>query len=300
MILKDKTEWRTVTLIATCYIGWLALLLGLSQVSPVAAAILIIPFITLHSSLQHECLHGHPFRIPWLNDAVVLPPIGLFIPYFRFKAVHLEHHLNARICDPYDDPESWYLAQDFWQRLPRWLKLVFEVNNTLAGRLILGPVIGLIRLVISDCRDIAGGDRAVLWAWVLHLALLAPILAIVVQWSALPVWVYVLCSYAGMSLLMVRTYLEHQAEESLRGRSVIIEDSGPFSLLFLNNNLHAVHHAYPAVAWHQLPSLYRRNRQRFLDMNKGYFFNSYAEIFRRFAFRRKEQVVHPFMDGGRS
>ncbi len=279
MIHKDKTEWRTVTLIAT--------------------ALLVIPVITLHSSLQHECLHRHPFRFSQLNDAIVLAPIGLFIPYLRFKAVHLEHHLNARICDPYDDPESWYVAQEFWARLPRWLKLVFEANNTLLGRLLLGPSIALVRLVISDVQAKAGGDRSILRAWVLHLFVLVPVLTVVIAWSAIPLPIYLLCSYAGLSLLMVRTYLEHQAEESLRGRSVIIEDRGPFSLLFLNNNLHAVHHAYPAVAWHQLPSLYQRNRQRFLDMNKGYFFKNYAEIFRRFAFHRKEPVVHPFTRGNR-
>ncbi|MEM6462905.1 MAG: fatty acid desaturase [Pseudomonadota bacterium] len=247
--------------------------------------------------MQHECVHGHPFCNSRLNDAIVLPPLGLFIPYLRFKAVHLEHHMNARICDPYDDPESWYVAQDFWERLPRSVKLVFEANNTLIGRLLLGPAISLIRLAISDGQAIRAGDRSVLQAWLLHIVLLVPVLVVVFLWSGLLLPVYFASAYAGMSLLMVRTYLEHQAEESVRGRSVIIEDRGPFSFLFLNNNLHAVHHAYPAVAWHQLPSLYRRNRERFLAMNKGYFFRSYGEIFRLFAFRRKEPVVHPLSGG---
>ena len=297
MILKDKTEWRTAALIAACYFSWAVFVFGLSAYLPILAALLTIPIITLHSSLQHECLHGHPFRHAWLNDAIVLPPIGLFIPYLRFKDVHLEHHQNAQICDPYDDPESWYLEQDFWKRLPPWLKLVFEANNTLFGRMLLGPTIALIRLVISDGRAIIGGDRRVMLAWALHAMLVPPVILAIVLWSALPLPVYLLCAYAGLSLLMVRTYLEHQAEETLRGRSVIIEDRGPFSLLFLNNNLHAVHHAYPAVAWHQLPSLYRRNRTRFLAMNKGYFFKSYGEIFRRFAFHRKEPVVYPLDTG---
>ncbi|WP_419913400.1 fatty acid desaturase [Hoeflea sp.] len=299
MILKDNTEWRTAALIAFCYFSWAFLVFGLSAYIPIVAALLVIPVITLHSSLQHECLHGHPFRFAWMNDAIVLPPIGLFIPFLRFKDVHLEHHQNARICDPYDDPESWYVEQDFWVRLPRWLKLVFEANNTLFGRMLLGPAIALIRLVISDSRAIMQGDRRVMLAWALHAVLLPPVIFAIVRWSPLPFAVYFLSAYVGLSLLMVRTYLEHQAEETLRGRSVIIEDRGPFSLLFLNNNLHAVHHAYPAVAWHQLPSLYRRHRARFLAMNKGYFFKSYGEIFRRFAFHRKEPVVYPLETGQR-
>ena len=232
MILKDKSEWRTVALIATCYALWLILVIGLSHVSIILSALLLIPVITLHSSLQHECLHGHPFRMGWLNDAIVLPPVGLYIPYLRFKAAHLEHHMNAAICDPYDDPETWYLAQEFWGRLPRWVKILFEANNTLAGRLLLGPLIGLARLVICDFRDIVDGNRSVLGAWLLHAALIVPVLLVISLWSALPLPVYLAACYAGMSLLMVRTYLEHQAEESVRARSVIIEDRGPFSLLF--------------------------------------------------------------------
>ena len=293
MILKDKTEWRTAALIIFCYLLWIALLIGLSAYSAIAAAILLIPVITLHSSLQHECLHGHPTRFQWLNDAIMVLPVGLYIPYMRFKDLHLEHHLNARICDPYDDPESWYVSQSFWQRLPAPVKAVFQINNTLAGRMLLGPAISLIRLAISDTQAVVSGDRRVMAAWTVHLVLVVPVIAAVMIWSPLSLWSYAACAYGGLSLLMVRTYLEHQAEESLRGRSVIIEDRGPFSVLFLNNNLHAVHHAYPAVAWHQLPSLYRRNRARFLAMNKGYLFNSYAEIFMRFAFRRKEKVVYP-------
>ena len=129
MILKDKSEWRTVTLIAACYIVWAALIFGLSHISLIATALLVVPVITLHSSLQHECLHGHPFRQTWLNDMIVLPPVGLFIPYLRFKAVHLEHHLNARICDPYDDPESWYLAQDFWEKPVSYTHLTLPTTS---------------------------------------------------------------------------------------------------------------------------------------------------------------------------
>lgn len=293
MILKDRKEWRTLAMIALCYGMWLLLVIGLSNISVLAAGLLLVPALTLHSSLQHECIHGHPFKWRWLNDAIIMMPTGLFVPYLRFKQAHLAHHQNASICDPYDDPESWYVSQTFWHRLPAFAKHVFELNNTLVGRLILGPAFSLIRLAVSDGRAIIGGDGGVARAWLLHAVLATCVILFVVSFSALPLWVYLICCYAGFSLLMIRTYLEHQAEESVRGRSVIIEDKGPLSLLFLNNNLHAVHHAYPAVAWHQLPSLFRRHRTRFLAMNKGYRFDSYGEILRRFAFRRKEPVAYP-------
>lgn len=293
MILRDKSEWRTIILIVICYAIWIFALFGLAEVSLFGTALLLVPTITLHSSLQHECLHGHPFRSQILNDAIVSLPLGLFIPYLRFKNSHLKHHLNSRICDPYDDPESWYLAQPFWQRLPTFIKLLLQLNNTLVGRLVLGPAIALVRLIVSDVQAIYAGHASVRNAWILHMSLALPVIVLVVVWSPLDLGYYLLCCYGGLSLLMIRTYLEHQAEESLRARSVIIEDRGVLSLLFLNNNLHAVHHAYPAVAWHKLPGLYKTNRKRFLAMNKGYRFDSYWQVIRLFALRRKEPVAYP-------
>ena len=34
---------------------------------------------------------------------------------------------------------------------------------------------------------------------------------------------------------------------------MIIEDRGPLSLLFLNNNYHVIHHIHPRVPWYKLP-----------------------------------------------
>lgn len=300
MILRDNTEWRTIVLIAACYSSWFIILFFLSSLQPIIAVAMLVPTLTLHSSLQHECIHGHPFRHRWLNDLVIGLPLGLMVPFIRFKDMHLEHHQNASICDPYDDPESWYVSQAFWHRLPGPLKRLFEINNTLVGRICLGPLLSVVRMVIDDAGSIARGNRRILKAWIFHAIVGGSVIALVLRYSPLPLWAYMIACYGGFSLLMVRTYLEHQAEESVRGRSVIIEDRGPFSFLFLNNNLHAVHHAYPAVAWHQLPALYRRHRNRFLAMNKGYRFDSYGEILRRFAFRRKEPVVYPLSGGGRS
>ena len=59
------------------------------------------------------------------------------------------------------------------------------------------------------------------------------------------------------------------------------------SLLYLNNNPHAVHHAEPGVAWYQLPARardYPRDR---------YVFRGYDEIFARYLFRPKEPVEFP-------
>ena len=50
-----------------------------------------MPFtVALHSSLQHEALHGHPTRHAPVNEALVFLPLGLFYPFRRFKSPALD------------------------------------------------------------------------------------------------------------------------------------------------------------------------------------------------------------------
>jgi fatty acid desaturase len=87
--------------------------------------------------------------------------------------------------------------------------------------------------------------------------------------------------------------LEHRAFEQENGRSVVIEDRGILSLLFLNNNFHAVHHAKPQIAWYNLPAYYQANKSLFLHENRDYKYKDYRTIFRNYFCRAKEPVEHP-------
>jgi len=78
----------------------------LVPLSPIIIVPLLALVITLHSSLQHEVIHGHPTKWAVVNALLVWPAIGLFIPYARFRDSHLAHHQDARLTDPYDDPET--------------------------------------------------------------------------------------------------------------------------------------------------------------------------------------------------
>ncbi len=69
--------------------------------------------LAMQSSLMHEAAHGHPTRKAWINELLVGLPIGLVYPFRRFKALHLRHHADERLTDPFDDPESYYRA--LWQ-----------------------------------------------------------------------------------------------------------------------------------------------------------------------------------------
>jgi fatty acid desaturase len=112
----------------------------------------------------------------------------------------------------------------------------------------------------------------------------------------MPLWQYILLvAYPGVSLALVRSYCEHQAAEDVNHRTIIVEASPFWSLLFLNNNLHVAHHTKPALAWYKLPAYYRAEKAALLEKNNGYTMKGYGEIFRRFAFRAKEPIPYPNM-----
>ncbi len=293
----EAIEWPTFALLLLCYSLWaLGTTLLYTLWAPLGFVVTFV-MIALHSSLTHEMVHGHPFRNERLNEAVVFPCLGLFVPYRRFRDLHLAHHHDSRLTDPYDDPESNYLDPVVWARLPRWHQRLLEFNNTLAGRLVFGPALGIYGLVRDDLGRIAQGDAGVRLAWLLQIPGVALVLAWVI-WAPMPVWLYLVAAYAGWSLLKIRTFLEHRAHMRASGRTVIIEDKGPLALLFLNNNYHVVHHMHPRVPWYDLPGIFRANRDLYLRRNGGYYYRSYAEIFRKHLLRAKDPVPHPLMGDG--
>ena len=287
-----RVEWPTLALVVSCYAVWGAALFLLPGVSLALAIVVAAPVIALHASLQHEVIHGHPFQIRRVGEWSVIASLNPAIPYLRFRDTHLAHHMDATLTDPYEDPESNYLDPDRWARLPHWVRSVLNINNTLAGRMLIGPVVSQVAFMAGDWRLIRAGDRRVAFAWGLHIVLSAGILALVAV-SPMPVWGYLIACYFGLSILKIRTFLEHQAHERARGRTVIIEDRGPLAFLFLNNNLHVVHHMHPKLPWYRLPQVYFADPDRYLKRNDGYRYDSYAQIFRRHFWRAKDPVPHP-------
>lgn len=288
------TEWPTVALLAGCYIVWLLAGWLHAEIGLLGYLVATVPCVTLHSSLQHEALHGHPTRNARVNEALVSLPLGLAYPYRRFKTLHLRHHNDAALTDPYDDPESFFLAMADWRRLPAWLRAILSVNNTFAGRLLIGPAVMLVGFCGSELRQILRGDREVARAWLHHAAGLA----VVVAWLAVagvPLWLHAAAAYLGLSLLGIRTFAEHQASEVPEGRTIIVEAAPVFALLFLNNNLHFVHHQHPRVPWYRLPELYRARRDAFRAANRNYCYDGYGALLRRYLWRPKQPVPHPFL-----
>ncbi|MGV6803842.1 MAG: fatty acid desaturase [Ruegeria sp.] len=288
----NSPEWPTFALIAACYGLWLVAIFWLAAWSLWIAVPVMGVVAALHSSLTHEALHGHPFKAKWLNEALMALPLTLFIPYNRFRDLHLAHHQDANLTDPYDDPESNYLDPKVWEALSGWQRRMYQANNTLLGRVVLGPLIGQVAFVREEWRGALRGDSAIWLAWALHLPGVAVVLWVVSN-SVMPVWAFVLSAYIGLGLVKIRTFLEHRAHEKSRARTVIVEDRGPLAFLFLNNNLHVVHHMNPAAPWYHLPALYRSGKERYLSCNEAYVYRSYGQIVRQYLWHAKDPVEHP-------
>ncbi|MET0941390.1 MAG: fatty acid desaturase [Mesorhizobium sp.] len=289
----SQVEWPTVILILVCYTSWLAAGIFLWPTFPIAALLVMAIMVALQSSLVHEVLHGHPTRDARINEALIFLPIGVVWPFRRFKTIHLRHHADERLTDPLDDPESYYRALWQHEELPDTMKRLLRVNNTMVGRFILGPWLSSIGFMLDDAKMIAEGDHSVRQAWLFHAVGLLVVIPVVTFGFGIPLWIYLLGPvWLGQSFIAIRTFAEHQWSENPEGRTIIIERT-PLSLLFLNNNLHFVHHKNPTVAWYRLPRLFRERRDEWVRMNNGYVFPNYFALLRSFAFRAKEPVVHP-------
>nr|WP_309501471.1 fatty acid desaturase [uncultured Roseovarius sp.] len=290
--MERPVEWPTLIMLALVYLLWA---LGVTWIAALwlpLGMVVVTLCIAQHSSLTHEVLHGHPFRNQRLNEALVFPCLGLLVPYLRFRDLHLEHHRDSLLTDPYDDPETNYMDPKVWHRLPRWIRAVLMFNNTLLGRVVVGPLVGQIMFMRADWRAIRSGDVAALRGWLWHIPAVALVLW-VLSYGVMPIWAYLICTYVAFSILKIRTFLEHRAHERCSGRTVVIEDRGPLALIFLNNNYHVVHHMHPKEPWYRLPGLYARNRAHYLNRNDNYVYLSYAQIIRRYFLRAKDPVPHP-------
>ncbi len=291
---RTSIEWPTLGLLAICYALWFVAITVLSSLWLPLGLIVAAVAAALQSSLQHEVIHHHPFRNDRLNEALVTPALTLLIPFRRFRDTHLAHHTDETLTDPYDDPESNYMDPVVWATLSRFAQATLRFNNTLLGRITIGPLVSQVAFMNSDWRAIRTGNRAVWTAWALHVPAVA-LVCWAVAMAPMPLWAYAISAYMALSILKIRTFLEHRAHPDCAARTVIVEDRGLLALLFLNNNLHVVHHAHPGVPWYALPAVYRARRSAFLARNKGYRYGSYAEVFNRHFLTAKDPVPHPLM-----
>ena len=188
--MPHEIEWPTLAMLGLAYGAFAAGTL-LWPVSAILSVIVTALAIAQFSSLQHEVLHGHPFRNQTLNEALVFPALTLTVPYGRFRDTHLAHHYDPNLTDPYDDPESNYMDPKVWERTSRPMQKLLRLNNTLLGRILLGPAIGTWFFSGPDMAQMLAGNRRILQSWVMHGLGFVPVLIWLWGFTEMPVWAWV-------------------------------------------------------------------------------------------------------------
>jgi fatty acid desaturase len=250
--------------------------------------------ISLHSSLQHEIVHGHPTRWYAVNRLLGIVPLSLWLPYDRYRTLHRIHHIDVRLTDPLDDPESFYWCPDEWQRLSWLSKTLLRMQQTLAGRVLVGALWRIGAFLYAEARAVRRGQKGVGAVWLEHLLWCIPVVVWIKWVCGMPLWIYFLAlAVPANAIQLIRSFAEHRARPEVPARVAIVEDSWILGPLFLFNNLHSLHHESPLVPWYEYPARYRVIRERLIAENGGLVYRTYFEVARLYLFRAHDVLVHP-------
>ncbi|THD61586.1 fatty acid desaturase [Phenylobacterium sp.] len=290
---RRNVEWLTVGLAVAVYGGWMAVTLLQAHLPTPVLAVLGGWLIAWQGSLQHEIIHGHPTASRRLNEALGAAPLSLWLPFTVYRRSHLLHHACEHLAHPDHDPEARYLGLGSgWRH--RTVRFIAGLQATLIGRLLVGPFVEVARLGWDEARRVARGEPGARAEWAAHAAGVAVVMTWLIAVCQLSLARYLLCFvYPGIALSLLRSFAEHRADATPGGQVAVVENAPVLGLLFLNNNLHAAHHAWPTLPWWRLPARYRIHRPALLSANGGLVYDGYGEVFARFAVRPHHTLEHP-------
>lgn len=297
-------EWLTGLMIAATLASWISLTLVWQSIPiyllPIAGGLCL----AFYSSLQHEAIHGHPTCNRRFNLVLVGLPLLLWLPISHYEKNHRAHHRNE-LTRPDVDPESWYVTAERWQRMSTFNRLLSVINNTFAGRMIIGPLLTAYVTFKEMVFGTPGSSRSVIDALTQNaLHLIGVLLVIGWLWkiAVMPIHIYLLAFvWPATSLLLIRSFVEHRYDNNPEARTAIVEGCAAMRLLFLNNNYHVVHHRYPSLPWYRIPDVYRQlsgtssDKQPEVSRNVvgGPWYAGYANIARRFSFSPWTSPIWP-------
>ena len=290
---RPGVEWRTVAVAFGVHGLWLAVV-ALHGAVPWPLTVLALGLVSAwHGSLQHETIHGHPFRSQRLNALLASLPVSLHLPYLVYRRYHWAHHDCPELTDPTDDSESFYVTARQWESIGPLRRAFLVAHHTLLGRLVLGPPRYIVGVLVHQAREIWRGDRELARWWCAHVVAATALGLFVVAALGIPLWQYLLgATYLGNALTLMRSYCEHRWVEGAT-RSAVVRSGRFFSMLYLYNNLHHVHHADPGVPWYRLPA-HAETTGGYEEAAAGAgLYRGYFELARRFLVRPFDHPVHP-------
>lgn len=291
---RARYDYPTILLAVTIYGSWTLLLLLEARIpwwimAPIAGYV-----IQWHSSLQHEAIHSFHGVPRWFRTAMVWPPIGLCLPFELFRRSHILHHRNSQLTFPGEDTESYYHDAEVWEDFGRPWRGLLVINQTFLGRVLIGPLLWTSNLYRKEAMAFASGDGTNVGVWLRHLVGVSIVLAIVAFGTGVPARQYLVeFVYPGLMLGMMRSFIEHRWGERPDERTAVVESNGLFGVLFLFNNLHAVHHLFPGLPWYRIRRVWRDHGEHIRTHNGDFVFRGYGEIARRWLVRPNFIPVHP-------
>ena len=290
-LLRERAEWRTLLVVFAVY-GFTALTVVRYEVLTPWLAIPMLGVLgAWHLSMQHEVLHGHPFKNQFLNDAIGGIPVTLWIPYLAFKKDHHEHHLSD-LTNPALDNESYYVSQEQWDKAGKIRRAAWTANRTILFRMFVWTIVSTITYVLTVLKRAVRNEKSDRLAVALHVVGVVFVVYLV-SLSSMPLWQFALGTvYGGRILNAIRPFPEHKYQNGVETRTAMIMAGRFMSLLMLNNNLHVAHHDEPGVPWYRYDKLMQRVNavQRARDAGVLYE-GGYAEVFRRFSFTPVDSPV---------
>src|SRR5579862_2030941 len=152
IVPRAAVEIPTLLLLLGDYAGWLAITAAYGRWPLFVVLPVAVLLVALHSSLQHEVVHGHPTRWKGVNRVFGIIPLALWMPFERYRTTHRVHHRDVQLTDPIDDPESFYLTASEWARLNPVTRVIVQAQQTLAGRVLIGSFWSIGRFLRIEWR----------------------------------------------------------------------------------------------------------------------------------------------------
>jgi fatty acid desaturase len=290
-LLRERAEWRTLLVVFAVYGLTVLTVVRYEVLTPWLAIPMLAVLGAWHLSMQHEVLHGHPFKNQFINDAIGGIPVTLWIPYLAFKKDHHEHHLSD-LTNPALDNESYYVSQEQWDKAGRIRRAAWTANRTILFRMFVWTIVSTITYVLSVLKRAVRNEKSDRLAVALHVVGLVFVVYLV-SLSSMPLWQFALGTlYGGRILNAIRPFPEHKYQSGVETRTAMIMAGRFMSLLMLNNNLHVAHHDEPGVPWYRYDKLMQRVNAVERARAAGVLYEGgYAEVFRRFSFTPVDSPV---------
>ena len=279
-----QTEWPTWVLWLVILTSWFSLVYWHSALPAWVGTPLMVVVLAWYLSFQHELTHGHPTRNATINRLIGLPPLAIWYPFDTYKIDHLKHHEDAHLTGPGVDTESNYITPEQAQTMGAVALWLYRTQRTALGRMAIGPAIVIVSLVSKAVRQLGAGQWQELKVWAVHLPLVFALLWCLETYTSVSAWTYCFgMAYPALGLVMLRSLYEHRPGALPAHRTVINEAGAFWRLLFLNNNYHVVHHAYPALPWYLIPEAYAADSRGYQIRNGGFVVSGYGWLIRKFA-----------------